>query len=138
MIKIEQVEKLDETLEKLIDDEFNNYAKQYGISCNYTPFNFVAKENSEILGILTGWTCHAEVYVDDFIVLEKHRGKGIGMQLIRQVEDCFKDKKFNNINLVTNGFQAPEFYKKCGFELEFIRENKENPKLTKYFFVKYF
>ena len=29
-------------------------------------------------------------------------------------------------------------YKKCGFEVEFIRENKENPKLTKYFLVKYF
>lgn len=31
-----------------------------------------------------------------------------------------------------------EFYKKCGFEVEFIRENKENPNLTKYFLVKYF
>ena len=32
----------------------------------------------------------------------------------------------------------PEFYKKCGFIVEFVRENKFNSKLTKTFFVKYF
>ena len=42
------------------------------------------------------------------------------------------------MNVTTYQFQAPEFYKKCGFKLEFIRENKENSKLSKYFFVKYF
>lgn len=26
-----------------------------------------------------------------------------------------------------------EFYKKCGFEVKFVRENKENPRLNKYF-----
>jgi len=34
--------------------------------------------------------------------------------------------------------QAPEFYKKCGFNVEFIRKNKDNPKLDKYYLVKYF
>ena len=45
---------------------------------------------------------------------------------------------FNNINLCTSAFQAPEFYKKCGFTAEFTRENKINPKLSKTFFVKFF
>ena len=43
-----------------------------------------------------------------------------------------------NINLTTYDFQAPDFYKKCGYEVEFVRKNKEEPKLTKYFLVKYF
>ena len=54
------------------------------------------------------------------------------------VENYYKNKGFENINLTTYGFQAPEFYKKCGFKIEFVRESKENPKLNKYFLVKYF
>ena len=57
--------------------------------------------------------------------------------LVKAVEDYHKDKNFENINLTTYGFQAPEFYKKCGYEIEFIRKNKDNSKLDKYFFVKY-
>jgi len=40
--------------------------------------------------------------------------------------------------LVTSAFQAPDFYRKCGFTAEFTRENKKNPKLSKTFFVKFF
>ena len=31
-----------------------------------------------------------------------------------------------------------KIYEKCEFELEFVRKNKNNPKLNKYFYVKYF
>ena len=49
----------------------------------------------------------------------------------------FVNRGYNNINLVTSSFQAVEFYKKYGFKIEFIRENKQNPKFTKTFFIKY-
>lgn len=57
--------------------------------------------------------------------------------LVEAVESHFKDKAFENINLSTYAFQAPEFYQKLGYKVEFIRENKTNPKLSKYFLVKY-
>ena len=81
---------------------------------------------------------YKEVHIGDLIVYEKHRNKHIGTKLVETVENYFKDKGFENMNLTTYGFQAPEFYKKCGFKIEYIRENKENPKLNKYFLVKYF
>ena len=59
-------------------------------------------------------------------------------QLPDEVENQFKGQVYNNINLVTSHFQAPDFYKKCGFIAEFTRINKKNPKLSKTFFVKYF
>ncbi|MDR1254909.1 MAG: GNAT family N-acetyltransferase [Puniceicoccales bacterium] len=48
--------------------------------------------------------------------------KGYGRKLLQELELQFEGKGFWNINLCTSEFQAPEFYKKCGFELEFIRK----------------
>ena len=138
MLNIEYKENLDEEFYKIIDTEFNKYANKNGVNCNYTPFNFVAKENDEILGIITGHSYYKEVHIGDLIIFEEYRNKNIGTKLVETVENYYKNKGFENINLTTYNFQAPEFYKKCGFEVEFIRENKENPKLTKYFLVKYF
>ena len=138
MIEIEFKENLDEKYYEIIDKEFNKYAEKNGVVCNYTPFNFVAKENDEIIGVITGHSYYQEVHIGDLIIYEEHRNKHIGSKLVKTVEDYFKDKGFENMNLTTYGFQAPEFYKKCGFEVEYIRENKENSKLNKYFLVKYF
>lgn len=138
MVNIEYKENLNDELYKVIDSQFNRFAIKNKVICNYIPFNFIAKENEKIIGILTGHLYYKEVHIADLIILEQHRNKNIGSQLIKCVEEYFKNKAFENINLTTYQFQAPEFYKKCGFKLEFIRENKENPKFNKYFFVKYF
>lgn len=61
------------------------------------------------------------------------------MKLIKKAEDYCKNNSFRNISLWTNKFQHTiKFYEKCGFKLEFTRENKENPKFTKYLLIKYF
>ena len=138
MINIEYKENLDEEFYKIIDIEFNKFASKNGVTCNYQPFNFIAKEDDKVIGLITGHSYYKEVHIGDLIIFEEYRNKHIGTQLVNTVENHYKNKGFENINLTTYAFQAPEFYKKCGFEVEFIRENKENPKLTKYFLVKYF
>ena len=138
MIEVEYKENLDEGIYEIIDEEFNKFATKNGIICNYKSFAFVAKEESKIIGIITGNSYYKEVHISDLIVLEQYRNKHIGSKLMETAENYYKNKGFENINLTTYGFQAPEFYKKCGFEIEFIRKNKENPKLNKYYLVKYF
>lgn len=138
MLNIEYKENLEEDFYKTIDNEFNKFAIKNNVSCNYMPFAFIAKEDDKFVGIITGNSYYKEVHISDLIVLEEYRNKHIGSKLVETVESHFKNKGFENINLTTYGFQAPEFYKKCGFKVEFIRENKENPKLNKYFLVKYF
>lgn len=118
--------------------ENENYEIANGVDFNYAPFHFVAKENEEVLGVISGFACYAEIYIDGVVVKEQERAKGVGRKLLQTVEDSFTGKGFNNINLVTNGFQAPGFYEKCGYALEFIRKNKANSKLDKYFYVKFF
>lgn len=137
MINIEYTPELSEEFYELIDTEFNKFATKNNVTCNYTPFNFIAKEDNKVLGIITGHSYYKEVHIGDLIVLEEYRNKHIGTMLVEAVESHFKDKAFENINLSTYGFQAPEFYQKLGYKVEFIRENKTNPKLSKYFLVKY-
>lgn len=138
MINIEHIENLEEKYYQIIDEEFNKYGSKNDVECNYRPFAFVAKQDNEIVGIIKGHSYYKEVHIGDLIIFEQYRKRNIGTQLVQTVEEYFKNKSFENINLTTYNFEAPEFYKKCGFEIEFIRENKENPKLNKYYFVKYF
>ena len=138
MLNIEYQKDLDEKYYKIINTEFNKFANKKEVTCNYTPFAFIAKENEKFVGIITGNSYYKEIHISDLIVMEEYRNKKIGSKLLKTVEDFYRDKGFENINLTTYGFQAPEFYKKCGFKVEFVRENKELSKLNKYFFVKYF
>lgn len=136
-MQIEKVES-NENIENFIEEEQEKYESKNGVVCNYTPFCFTARIGDELVGAISGATCFSEVYIDELVVKEEYRGKNIGSQLMNAIEKFYKDYGFNNINTMTNEFQAAKFYEKCGFELEFVRKNKDNPKLSKYFYVKYF
>ncbi|KTD24974.1 acyl-CoA N-acyltransferase [Legionella lansingensis] len=132
-------DEIDEATEKRMTKDLIAYETRHGIDVNYRRFSVViSNEKDEIFGVLNAYTAFAEIYVDDIWVDSSYRGKGYGRQLLSALENHFKGQGFNNINLVTSAFQAPEFYKKCGFKAEFTRENKKNPKLSKTFFVKFF
>lgn len=137
-MNIEHTDRIEDKYYITINEEFNKYASKNGVECNYVPFTFLAKENEEIIGFITGNSYYKEVHIADLIVFEEHRNKHIGTKLMQAVEEYFKDKGFEHMNLSTYSFQAPEFYKKCGFEVEFIRDSKLSPKLNKYYMVKYF
>ncbi len=122
---------------KLAEAQQIEYERQHQVLCAYAPFQFTAQEDGRLVGVLAGYTAYKEIYVDDIVVFKGYRGRGIGRSLLEEAERFFEGRGFNNINLVTNGFQAPGFYQKCGYELEFIRENRKDAKYNKYFFVKF-
>ena len=86
---------------------------------------------------ISGATFFSEVYIDELIVKKEYRNKKIGTQLIDTLEKFYKGYGFKNMNCCTNRFQGPKFYEKCGFELEFVRNNRSDSKLDKYFYIKY-
>ena len=137
MIEIEYTDSFEE-IEKITDRLLTEYDNENRVKYNFKKFAFIAKENSEHVGYIDGFSYYSEVTINNLIVRKEHRGRGIGKKLVNWTFNYFKNKNFNNLNLVTNEFQAPGFYKKCGFKLEFVRKNYDNPKLTKYFFIKYF
>ena len=135
-MEIRKVE-LDAKIETFIEAEQEKYEARNGIHCNYTPFCFVVQIGDEIIGAVSGASFFSEICIDELVVKDVYRGKGIGTQLVKAVEDFFSGRGFNNINLCTNGFQASGFYEKCGFVLEFVRENNSDPRLNKYFYIKW-
>jgi ribosomal protein S18 acetylase RimI-like enzyme len=137
--KIKFIDELPEDIEKLMREDLVEYETKHGIDVNFKRFSLVLTSNTgKVLGVLNAFTAFSEIYIDDMWVHKTERGKGYGRKLIENLEEYFEGKGYNNMNLVTSAFNAPEFYKKCGFNVEFVRKNKVNPKLTKTFFIKYF
>ena len=136
---IDYVEVLSKDIEERMESDLIAYERGHGIDLNYKKFFLVVKDvESRVFGVLNAYTAFSEIYIDAFWVEKKFRGKGYGKKMVEALENQFKGKGYNNINLVTSSFQAPEFYKKCGFSVEFERKNLKNPKLSKTFFIKYF
>ena len=119
-----------------INEAFADYAVTNNVTLKYEEYWFVAEDDSgEIIGTITGNAYYNEVHIGDLIIDKKYRGQSIGTKLVRAVEENYKNKGFDKITLTTFGFQAPDFYEKLGYSLEFVREDK-NPKLSKYFYCK--
>lgn len=138
-LRILKTKQVPEAVQSKMTKGFVEHEKGHGIDINYSEFALMlTQDDGTVLGVLSAFTWYEEVYIDDLWIDQPYRGKGYGRKLVDHLEQLFKGKGYNNINLVTNGFQAPGFYKKCGYQVEFVRENKSNPKLTKTFFIKYF
>ncbi len=137
-LQISYTENLSEDASNKMNKGHEKYERDNGIEINYKRFAFVlANANGDVFGVLNAYTAYAEIYIEDLWVDEAVRGMGYGKQLVQALEQHFVGSGYNNINLVTNEFQAPDFYKKCGYEVEFIRVNKDNNNFTKTFFIKY-
>lgn len=75
-------------------------------------------ERGELAAGLTGRTWATWLHVDQLWVDARHRGAGLGSLLLEKAErvaaaerDCARSR------LETWGFQAPEFYRKRGYEV---------------------
>ena len=137
MLEIKYKNILDNELKNTINAVFTEYALSCGISSKFQDFCFLDFDNSKLAGILSGYTCYKEVHVKNLAVIKDYRHKGIGLKLMQTLNDYFKDKPFENINLTTYAFQALDFYKKCGYKIEFIRRCQSDSRLDRYYLIKY-
>ena len=133
---IKRVSGEDETVGDFIHEEFTRYGIQNDVDLNYDEFCFAAEDaDGRIVGVITGRAYYNEVHIGDLIVGEHYRRSGLGRRLVSTVEEAYRDQGYDVITLTTFGFQAPEFYKKLGYSVEFVRSSKD-PKLSKYFLKK--
>ena len=135
-MKIIKKNEAEDKVGDFINEAFTDYAVTNNVALNFEEYWFVAEDDSgEIIGTITGRAYYNEVHIGDLIIDKRFRRQNIGTKLVRAVEEDYKNKGFDKITLTTFGFQAPDFYKKLGYSLEFVREDKD-PKLSKYFYYK--
>ncbi len=84
----------------------------------HTPLNIVEyDENGIIIGGVLGGTYWGWLYIDILWVQESHRFKGIGSKLLSEAEKEALHRGCHHAHLDTMSWQAPEFYKKHGYEV---------------------
>ena len=133
---IKRIDETDDRTDEFINEAFTDYAVKNEVKLNYEEYCFTAEDDDgDIIGVITGIAYYNEVHIGDLIIDEKYRRLKLGSQLVKKVEEEYSCKGYEKITLTTFGFQAPEFYKKLGYLLEYVREDKD-PKLCKYFYSK--
>ena len=111
---IKTLTETDDRAGEFINKAFTDYAIKSEVALNFEEYTFVAEDEGNIIGVITGRAYYNEVHIGDLIIDEKCRRLRIGSKLVKAVEEAYTGRGYEKITLTTFGFQAPEFYKKLG------------------------
>ena len=82
---------------------------------------FIRDENNKIRGGCNGCNLYGCLYVDQIWIEESLRGKDYGTQLMLAAENFGKERGCTFAAVNTMDWEALDFYKKLGFEIEYER-----------------
>jgi ribosomal protein S18 acetylase RimI-like enzyme len=87
------------------------------------PISFEAfgSDHSEFMGTIVVQPFWGQLHIKYLFVEDKYRGQGIGRMLMEHAFEFGKKRGYDFAFVETMSFQAPEFYQKLGFEIEFSR-----------------
>lgn len=99
--------------------------EESGFGANPVWWGFVAEEDNIIIGFVLYYIRYStwkgqRMYLEDFLVTEKARGKGVGKLLFDKLIEEAKEKKFNGIVWQVLDWNEPaiNFYKKYNAKIE--------------------
>jgi len=96
---------------------------------------FVRDSDGTVVGGMTGAIFWDMMRVDILWLDEQLRGQGYGSKLVAMAEQYAAEKNCKLIKLDTYSFQAPEFYKKLGYQVYGVVED-EPAGFQHYYFYK--
>ena len=126
-LKTEEIPELLELYKELVDFENTVKTSQEVYNQILKDDNYLlltAKENDEIIGSVLGVCCNGLavfgqpfMVVEDVIVKEEYRGKGVGKKLFNELEKFAEEKNCSYSILVSSGPRknAHAFYEKLGY-----------------------
>lgn len=92
------------------------------------PFEiFLRDKSNNIIAGCSGCVVFGSIHTDQLWVDPNSRGQGLGRKLMDAVHSYGKKQDCILSTLFTMSFQVPDFYKKLGYKIDFIRNGyKEN------------
>ena len=85
---------------------------------NYKNIQLVLEdESNKIYGGLIGKIYRFCLFIDVLWISENKRGLSYGRKLLEEAEDMAKKESCTFVHLDTFSFQAPDFYRKNGYEI---------------------
>ena len=101
------------------------------------PLHVVARDDTnEIVGGLIAATCMSWLKVEIMAVREGHRRQGIGALILNAAEAEARLRGCKYAFLDTMDYQAPDFYRTCGYEVMGSISDWDSHGHTKFYFTK--
>jgi GNAT superfamily N-acetyltransferase len=82
----------------------------------YKRFAVTLRERGKIVGGIVGEVWTTVLFIQLFWIEQKFRGKDFGTRLIAAIEDEARKFGAKRSYVDTMSFQAPAFYRKCGYK----------------------
>ena len=76
---------------------------------------FIIYDNNEIIGGALGYIRFGWYQLTDFYIDEGYRGKGLGSEIIKKIEQFAKENNAIGVKISSWSFQTPKFYQKLGY-----------------------
>jgi len=112
-----ETEQRSENIRLLEDRIYEHNVQVTGISDGELLAVFLRDDGQAVVGGLYGWTWGAACYIRYLYVPEPMRRQGHGRRLMGLVEAEARARGCGQIILETHDFQAPDFYRRLGFEV---------------------
>lgn len=110
-------------LDFLEDRLYEHNSQQTGREDGQMFSFWIRDENQEILAGISGWTWAQACEIRNLWVHPDWRAYGYGRQLLQAAEDEARQQGCKVILLGSYSFQAPGFYQKQGYTLEWVLQD---------------
>ena len=97
---------------------------------NKSPFEFTIETNGQLSGGLSGYIGLRWMNIEILAIHPDHRKSGHGEALMNKAIEYALQKNCIGMRLSTVDFQAPDFYKKFGFEVYGTLDNHPKGRKT--------
>jgi GNAT superfamily N-acetyltransferase len=112
---------------QVLSNGITSYAVEKKFQKPLQPFAFfIRDEDGKIRGGCNGVLLYGCMHVDQLWIEEPLRKKGYGTQLMQAVEKLAKENECQFLSVNTMSWEALDFYKKLGFEVDLARHGYAN------------